>query len=45
MHYLILKVEEVLKLYGELTAMFNGVKLVSIMHLKDSSEMVMQAMM
>ena len=39
MHYLILKVEEVL------TAMFNGVKLLNIMDLKDSSEMVMQAMM
>ena len=28
--------EEVLKLYGELTEMFNGVKLVIIKHLNDS---------
>ena len=45
MHYLTLNVEEDLTRYGELIVMFNGVKLVSIMHLKYSSEMVMQAMM
>ena len=36
MYYYLLKVEEVLRIDGELTAMFNGVKMVIIKHLKDS---------